>query len=38
MFGHFPATGFRSVGENQRVEFDITLGRRGPRVKNFRPF
>jgi cold shock protein len=30
------ATGFRSLDENQRVEFDITQGQRGPQAANIR--
>ena len=29
--------GFRSLDENQRVEFDITQGQKGPQAENIRP-
>ncbi|QSB13237.1 cold-shock protein [Natronosporangium hydrolyticum] len=37
VFVHFSAikaTGFRSLSENQRVEFDITQGPKGPQAEN----
>ena len=39
VFVHFSAIssgGFRSLDENQRVEFDITQGRKGPQAENVR--
>jgi CspA family cold shock protein len=39
VFAHFSAiaaNGFRSLEENQRVEFDITQGRKGPQAENIR--
>jgi CspA family cold shock protein len=40
VFAHFSAiatTGFRGLEENQRVEFDITQGNKGPQAENIRP-
>ena len=40
VFAHFSAisaSGFRSLDENQRVEFDITQGQKGLQVENIRP-
>ena len=37
VFAHFSAiatSGFRSLDENQRVEFDITQGQKGPQAEN----
>ena len=31
------ATGYRSLEENQRVEFEITQGSKGPQAENVRP-
>ena len=36
MFAHYSAiasSGFRSLDENQRVEFDITQGPKGPQAE-----
>ncbi len=30
------ASGYRSLEENQRVEFDITQGQKGPQAENIR--
>jgi CspA family cold shock protein len=40
VFVHFSAiqaTGFRTLDENQKVEFDITQGPKGPQAENVRP-
>jgi len=39
VFAHFSAiaaSGFRSLDENQRVEFEITQGPKGPQAANIR--
>ncbi|GIH11028.1 cold-shock protein CspA [Rhizocola hellebori] len=39
LFAHFSAiasSGFRSLEENQRVEFEITQGQKGPQASNIR--
>jgi CspA family cold shock protein len=39
LFAHFSAitgSGFRSLEENQRVEFDVARGDRGPQAANIR--
>lgn len=39
LFAHFSAiagSGFRSLDENQRVEFDVARGDRGPQAANIR--
>lgn len=39
VFAHFSAisaSGFRTLEENQRVEFDITQGPKGPQASNIR--
>jgi cold shock protein len=40
VFAHFSAiatSGFRSLEENQRVEFDVAQGAKGPQAENIRP-
>ena len=40
VFAHYSAiaaSGFRSLNENQRVEFEVTQGQRGPQAANIRP-
>ncbi|HLL66860.1 MAG TPA: cold-shock protein [Micromonosporaceae bacterium] len=40
VFAHFSAiasSGYRSLDENQRVEFEITQGQKGPQASNIRP-
>lgn len=40
VFAHFSAiamSGYRSLEENQRVEFEITQGPKGPQAENIRP-
>ena len=39
VFAHHSAitsTGFRTLDENQRVEFEITQGQKGPQAQNIR--
>ena len=39
VFVHFSAiqgNGYRSLEEGQRVEFDVTQGRKGPQAENIR--
>ena len=39
IFVHFSAisgTGYRSLEENQRVEFDVEQGKKGPQAANLR--
>jgi CspA family cold shock protein len=40
VFAHYSAiqtSGYRSLEENQRVEFEITQGPKGPQAENIRP-
>ena len=40
VFVHFSAIqgeGYRNLEENQRVEFDVTQGQKGPQAANVRP-
>ncbi len=40
VFAHFSAisaSGFRSLDENQRVEFEVTQGQKGLQAENIRP-
>jgi len=40
VFVHFSAiaaAGYRSLNENQKVEFDTTQGQKGPQAENVRP-
>jgi CspA family cold shock protein len=40
VFAHYSAiqsNGYRSLEENQKVEFDITQGPKGPQAENIRP-
>ena len=40
VFVHFSAiqsSGFRTLEENQKVEFDVTQGPKGPQAENVRP-
>jgi CspA family cold shock protein len=40
VFVHYSAiqsSGYRSLDENQKVEFDITQGPKGPQAENVRP-
>jgi len=40
VFAHFSAiqtSGYRSLDENQRVEFEVTQGQKGPQAANTRP-
>ena len=40
LFAHFSAIqgkGFKTLQENQRVEFDVVPGQKGPQAANIRP-
>ena len=40
VFVHFSAiegAGYRNLEENQKVEFDVTQGQKGPQATNVRP-
>ncbi|WP_370208495.1 cold-shock protein [Aeromicrobium sp.] len=40
VFAHFSAiqtSGYRSLNENQKVEFDVELGQKGLQAANIRP-
>ena len=40
VFVHYSAiatSGYRSLDENQRVEFEVTQGQKGPQAENVRP-
>jgi CspA family cold shock protein len=40
VFVHYSAiamTGYRSLEEGQKVEFDVTQGQKGPQAENVRP-
>ena len=40
VFAHFSAItggGYKSLDENQKVEFDVTQGPKGPQAENVRP-
>jgi CspA family cold shock protein len=40
LFAHFSeirAEGFKSLQENQRVEFEVKQGQKGPQAANIRP-
>ncbi|HEY6744406.1 MAG TPA: cold-shock protein [Mycobacteriales bacterium] len=40
VFVHYSAiatTGYRSLDEGQKVEFDVTQGQKGPQAENVRP-
>ena len=40
VFVHFSAiegSGYKSLEDNQRVEFDVTQGPKGPQAENVRP-
>jgi CspA family cold shock protein len=40
VFVHFSAiadTGYRSLNDEQRVEFEVTQGQKGPQAENVRP-
>ena len=40
VFAHYSAissNGFRTLEENQKVEFEVTQGQKGPQAENIRP-
>lgn len=40
VFVHYSAinsSGYRSLDENQKVEYDVTQGQKGPQAENVRP-
>ncbi|EIK73391.1 putative cold shock protein [Pseudomonas synxantha BG33R] len=40
VFAHYSAIatqGYKSLDENQKVEFDVTQGPKGPQAENIRP-
>lgn len=40
VFAHFSAItggGYKSLEENQKVEFEVTQGQKGPQAENIRP-
>ena len=40
LFAHFSeiqGNGFKSLAENQRVEFEVTQGKKGPQASKIRP-
>ncbi|MDD9206226.1 cold-shock protein [Georgenia sp. 10Sc9-8] len=40
VFAHYSAiatSGYRSLEDNQKVEFDVTQGPKGPQASNIRP-
>jgi cold shock CspA family protein len=40
VFAHFSAiasSGYRSLDENQKVQFDVTQGPKGPQAENIQP-
>jgi CspA family cold shock protein len=40
LFAHFSAiqgAGFKTLTENQRVQFEVTQGQKGPQASNIRP-
>ena len=36
-FSGIAGDGFKSLDENQRVEYDVTQGQKGPQAENVRP-
>ena len=36
-YSSIASSGYRSLDENQKVEYDVTQGQKGPQAENIRP-